>query len=135
MRHIRQKRPRGKPKERVEKYRSMQQKWKANRKGVAQVLDGASDAKCQIDPEVIDGTYVERFESVGPNVDLSDYPGPYSEPPLPPVTPEKADQHTEVGNADGADLRRQGGRTKRAAAVGCGRILDAVSESKVRTAL
>ena len=73
--------------------------------------------------------------SVGPKVDFSDYPGPYSEPPLPPVTPETADQHTEVGNADGADLRRQGGRTTRAAAVGCGQILDAVSESEVKTAL
>ena len=80
MRHVRRKRLKGKPKERVERYRSMQQKCKANRKGVVrQVLDDASNAKRQIDPEVIEGTYVEWFESVGPKVDLSDYPGPYSE--------------------------------------------------------
>ena len=46
MRHVRRKRLEGKPKERVERYRSMQQKCKANRKGVVrQVLDGASNAK------------------------------------------------------------------------------------------
>ncbi len=136
IRQVRKKRPRGKAKERMERYRSLQQKWKANRKGaVRQILDGASDAKCEIDPEVIEETYVERFERAGPTVDLSDYPGPYSEPPLPPVTPEKRDQHTEADNADGADSRRRGKRTTRAATAEYGHILDAVSESEVKTAL
>ena len=56
---------RGKPKERVEKYRALQLKWKQNKKNaVKQVLDGASDAKCQTDAEVIEATYAERFESI-----------------------------------------------------------------------
>ena len=55
-------RRKGKARERMEKYRSLQQKWKANRKGaVRQILDSASDAKCQIDPEAIEETYVERW--------------------------------------------------------------------------
>ena len=80
-------------KERAERYRSLQQKWKVSRKSaVRQVLDGKSDAKCQIDPKVIEEMYAERFESVGPTVDLSNYPGPFTEPPVPPTIPEKKRQ-------------------------------------------
>ena len=51
------------------------------------------------------------------------------------MTPEKAEQHTGVGNADSADLSRQGGSTRQTAAVECGQIPDAVSENEVRAAL
>ena len=72
VRKIRTKTLKGKAKEKAEKYRNLQQKWKRNKKNaVKQVLDGASDAKCQIDVEVIEATYTERFESKGPTVDLS----------------------------------------------------------------
>jgi len=86
VRKIRTKTLKGKAKERVERYRNLQQKWKRNKKNaVKQVLDGASDAKCQIDAEVIEATYADRFESAGPRVDLSNYPGPFSEPVLPKI--------------------------------------------------
>ena len=107
VRKIRTKTLKGKAKERVEKYRTLQQKWTKNRKNaVKQVLDGASDAKCQIDKEVIEATYAERFESAGPTVNLSNYPGPVTEPPSP------------LDKAPNSD-----------------RILDAVTASEVRKAV
>ena len=81
VRKIRTKTLKGKAKEKAEKYRNLQQKWKRNKKNaVKQVIDGA---KCQIDIEVIEATYTERFEGKGPTVDLSNNPGPFTEP-LPP---------------------------------------------------
>ena len=77
---------RGKPKERVEKYQALQLKWKQNKKNaVKQVLDGASDAKCEIDAQVIEATYAEWFESISLTVELSNYPGPFTESPVPPL--------------------------------------------------
>lgn len=68
---------RGKPVERAEKYRALKQKWKQNKKNtIKQVLYGASDAKYQIDTQVIEAMYAERFESVSPMVDLLNYLGP-----------------------------------------------------------
>lgn len=107
VRKIRTKTLKGKVKERVEKYRTLQQKWTRNRKNAVKlVLDGASDAKCQIDTEVIEATYAERFECAGPTVNLSNYPGPVTEPPSP---------------LDKAPT--------------CDRILDAVTASEVRKAV
>ena len=55
VRKTRTKKLMGKPKEKAERYRSQQQKWKKNRKDATkQVLDGAFDAKCEIDPKVIE---------------------------------------------------------------------------------
>ena len=124
VRKIRTKTLKGKAKERVERYRNLQQKWKRNKKNaVKQVLDGASDAKCQIDAKVIKATYTDRFESVGPRVDLSNYPGPFSEPVLPKITTETDSDHEE-----------QSGQNRQSEP--CPeRLLEAVSASEVRKAV
>lgn len=84
---------RGKPKERAEKYRALKQKWKRNKKiTIKQVLDGASDAKCQTGTQVIEAMYTERFKSVGPMVDLLNYLGPVQKTPVPSTTSEKSQQ-------------------------------------------
>ena len=116
---------RGKPKERVEKYQALQLKWKQNKKNVVkQVLDGASDAKCQIDAEMIEATYAEWFESISLTVDLSNYPGPFTEPPVPPTTSEK----------DSGTHKKQSSQTRQAEP-SCNRILDVVTASEVRKAV
>ena len=128
IRQIRKKTLRGKTKEKAERYRSLQQKWKVSRKSaVKQVLDGASDAKCQIDPKVIEETYAERFEGVGPTVDLSNYPGAFTEPPLPPSTPEKSGNVTPNHPNPNSQTRQ--------AEPSCERILDVVNASEVRKAV
>ena len=124
VRKIRTKTLKGKAKEKVERYRNLQQKWKRNKKNaVKQVLDGASDAKCQIDAEVIEATYTDRFESVGPRVDLSNYPGPFSEPVLPTVTTETdSDHEQQSGQSIQSEPRPE-------------RLLEAVRASEVRKAV
>ena len=122
VRKIRTKTLKGRAKEKAEKYRNLQQKWKRNKKNaVKQVLDGASDAKCQIDIEEIEATYAERFESKGPTVDLSNYPGPFTEP-LPPTTAE-------------TNSEEQGGQNNRQSEPSRDRILEAVNASEVKKAV
>lgn len=119
-----------KPKERAETEKDTGPCNKSGRRTkrvVKQVLDGASDAKCQIDPKVIEETYAERFESVGRTVDLSNHPGPFIEPPLPPTTSKK-DCDTKQTHAD------PNGQTRRAEP-SCDRILDAVTASEVKKAV
>ena len=124
VRKIRTKTLKGKAKEKAEKYRNLQQKWKRNKKNaVKQVLDGASDAKCQIDIEVIEATYTERFESKGPTVDLSNYPGPFTEPLPPTVTAEANSDH-----------EKQSGQNRQSEPCR-DRILEAVSASEEKKAV
>ena len=124
VRKIRTKTLKGRAKEKAEKFRNLQQKWKRNKKNaVKQVLDGASDAKCQIDIEEIEATYTERFESKGPTVDLSNYPGPFTESLPPTISTEANSDHEErSGQNRQPEPRRE-------------RILEAVSASEVKKAV
>ena len=132
---LRRKKLRGKPKERAEKFRSIQQSWNANRKAaVKQILDGASDAKCQIPAKEIEKVYKDRFETVGPTVDLGSDPGPYNTPASIrncPPTPEagfRFDSRDETNQDEDCTNESE-------AAAGCGSVLDAISTTEVRAAV
>ena len=78
-RTVRRKKLRGKPMERRRKYRDVQREWLASRKRCTRrILDGTCGEKCQIDPEVVQTTYMDRFGAASKKVTLNNYAGVYT---------------------------------------------------------
>ena len=80
---------------------------KNDRKGLSKlILDGKEgDAKCDLDPEIVERTYTERFSGESQEVDLSMYPP--AEPVdnaalIKPITPEEVVKAFSKANKDTA---------------------------------